>query len=55
MLEYLTVKECAEFLRVSIPLIYKLIQEKNFPHTKIGKRVIVAKSELEKYLQGKSA
>ncbi|GAB6091396.1 helix-turn-helix domain-containing protein [Spirochaeta dissipatitropha] len=48
---YFSVEEAAEYLRLSKYTVYKLSSQKIIPQYKIGRRVLFAKADLEKYLQ----
>lgn len=45
-MEYLTVDEAAEFLRVSVSYLRKLTSARRIPFRKLGKRCVYARSEL---------
>lgn len=47
----LTVKEAAEFLKLSVPTMYTLIHENRIPHMKSAKRVYFLKEDLLAYLK----
>ena len=49
--EFLTVKETAEFLRLSVPTIYGLIHKSEIPVMKRSKRCYFSKNELINYLK----
>jgi excisionase family DNA binding protein len=49
--QFLTVKETATFLRLSVPTIYALIQKAQIPCMKRSKRVYFSKSDLIAYLK----
>ena len=46
----LNVKQLAELLGVSDSSVYELIQEDDFPSLRIGKRIVVPKEELRKWI-----
>ena len=46
----LTVKEAAQFMRISERHTYKLIKENKLPHFKLGKKILIDKSSLINYL-----
>ncbi|MDO5398421.1 MAG: helix-turn-helix domain-containing protein [bacterium] len=54
--EYMTRKEAAEYLKVSIVTVDRLINRKDF-HGKvnIGSRVLIIKSVLDNYLKAKAS
>lgn len=52
---FLTVQEVAEQLRVSYMTIYRLIEEKKLPATRVSKRALrIEKADLDKFLEGQS-
>ena len=46
----LNVKQLADLMGVSDSSIYELIQEDDFPSLRIGKRIVVPKEELRKWI-----
>jgi len=46
----LNVKEVAQLLGVSDSSVYELIAEEDFPSLRIGKRIVVPKEELQKWI-----
>lgn len=42
--------ETAEYLGVSIDLIYKLVREKRIPYAKMGRRILFKKEAIDKWL-----
>ncbi|MDO5398934.1 MAG: helix-turn-helix domain-containing protein [bacterium] len=54
--EYMTRKEAAEYLRVSVVTVDRLVNRKDF-HGKvnIGSRVLIIKSVLDNYLKAKAS
>ncbi len=51
MNELLTVKEMAEFLRISRSKAYNITKQESFPKIKIDKSIRIIKTELLKWLQ----
>lgn len=47
---YLSVEKVAQIFGVSARLIYKQINSGSLPHIRIGKRIVVSDTELEKYI-----
>ena len=43
-------KQLTELLRVSDSSVYELIQEDDFPSLRIGKRIVIPKEELRKWI-----
>ena len=46
----LNVKQLADLLGVSDSSVYELIQEDDFPSLRIGKRIVIQKEELRKWI-----
>ena len=46
----LNVKQLAALLGVSDSSVYKLIEEEDFPSLRIGKRIVIPKEELRKWI-----
>ena len=49
----LTIKEAAEYLRISIPGIYRLTSQKRIPFIKLGQRVLFDLQDLVIWLNSK--
>ena len=49
----LSVEELAVFLSISRSVAYKLIHEPGFPVVKVGRRVIIPKKALERWMENK--
>jgi len=47
----LDIKQCAEFLNISISLIRKLVRKKEIPFYRIGAKLLFSKSEIENWLK----
>lgn len=50
--EILDVKKTAEFLFLSVPTIYGLVQKRSIPYYKQGKRLYFRKDDLLKWIAG---
>jgi len=48
-------KEAADFLRISLATIKRLMKEKKIPYSKINGRVLFLKEELIKWVKSKRA
>ena len=48
--ELLTIKEAANFLKYSVPSIYRLVSENKIPHFKKGSKLLFKKDELTAWL-----
>ena len=46
----ITVKEMAEKLRISMPTAYAMTETPGFPVVKIGRKKLIPKAELERWL-----
>ena len=51
--EIMNKKEAAEFLRISLSTIKKLMKEKKIPFSKINGRVLFLKKDLLKWVESK--
>jgi len=51
MTDMLTVREVAAYLRLSQAQVYVLCSRKSLPHIRLGKRLIVRRTELEEWLK----
>jgi excisionase family DNA binding protein len=49
--EYFNVKQAAEYLTLAISTIYEYIHYRKIPFCKIGERVVLPKSELDKWVK----
>lgn len=49
-----TVPEVAKLLGVNKIAAYRLAQQKNFPSIRIGRRIVVSKAGLERWLDSQS-
>lgn len=50
-MDYLTPKEVAELLKLSLSMVYKLLREGDLPHVRIGRSRRIRREDLEKYIQ----
>jgi len=50
-IELLTTTELSEFLRISMPSVYRLVERKTIPFYKIGGVIRFAKDEVADYLK----
>ena len=48
--ELLTTKEAAQFLRVSMPQIYKLVRQNKVPSLRLEDKILFKKSTLEAFI-----
>ena len=49
--DLLTIDEAAEFLNLSKPTLYRLVSERNIPHSKKGKRLYFSKERLTEWVE----
>ena len=49
--EFLTAEEVAEYLRLPLSTVYKLVQEKRLPGFKVGKHWRFRKDSIEKWIK----
>jgi len=52
MKDIITVRETAEYLRISQTYVRDLIRIKGLPHFRLGRRILVDKADLENWLEG---
>lgn len=52
--DVLTVTEAAEFLRLGRNSVYQAIQRKELPSVRVGRRVLIPKESLERFLAAPS-
>lgn len=50
--EVLTQEEAARFLRISVPTLKTLVDERKIPALKIGERIIFGREALRKWVNG---
>lgn len=43
----ITVREIAEYLRISLPTAYKLVRLKAFPYLKVGERYVIPRDTFQ--------
>lgn len=51
--EYLSVSELSEYLKIPIKTIYQFTHKKVIPFSKIGKRLIFSKEDIDHYVKTK--
>jgi excisionase family DNA binding protein len=51
---FLSVREAGQYLNLSESLIYKLVETKQIPHTRIGRKILFDLTKIEKWLQENS-
>ena len=47
----MTVRETAVELRLNIFSVYRLIESRRLPHIRIGRKILVDKSKLERWIE----
>ncbi|HBD94626.1 MAG: hypothetical protein A2355_08280 [Spirochaetes bacterium RIFOXYB1_FULL_32_8] len=48
--KFYTAKEAACFVSVSVKMIYKMVENKKIPYTKIGSKVLIPVNDFETWL-----
>jgi len=49
--EILNVKQLAEYMGIGLNSTYRLTHQKDFPTLRVGKRILVSKEELDKWIE----
>jgi excisionase family DNA binding protein len=52
--EYLTAMEVRVWVKLSLPYIRLLTQQKQIPHVRVGRRVLYRAAEIEQWLRSKA-
>lgn len=47
----LDIKECSDYLNISVSLIRKLVKRKEIPHNRIGIKILFSKNEIDKWIR----
>lgn len=50
----LTVKECSEQLGISAAKLYEICRSGQFPHLRLGRRIVIPKQMFERFLEASS-
>lgn len=50
----LSVKEAADILDVSLPSMYKIVRRTDFPRVDVGRRILIPKALLERWLEARA-
>lgn len=50
--EHLTVKQAADLANISERQIYRLVEDNQIKHRRVGRTIRVARSDLERYMEG---
>jgi excisionase family DNA binding protein len=50
-MELLTIKEVAATLRLSKSQVYVLVSRREIPHVRMGKRILIPRSQLDRYIR----
>lgn len=51
---FLTVKECAEYLNISVHYLYRKVELKQIPHVRLGRAIRFDVKKLEKLIEENS-
>lgn len=54
-MERFTVKEAAEYLGVSADSIYKMVREKEIPHFRIRRTILLSKKAIDEWVEEQEA
>lgn len=46
-----TVREISFLLGINLPKTYELVRQRNFPSLSVGRRILIPKAELNRWLQ----
>lgn len=49
--DILSVKQAAQYLGIGLNSAYRLVHRKDFPSVKIGKRIIIPKVHLDRWIE----
>ena len=52
--DYLTVKQVAKILPVTLRTVYRLIETGEIPSSRVGKKILVKKTDFQQYLFDKN-
>jgi len=52
--KFLNIKQCAEYLNVSVHYLYKSAARKEIPHTRIGRKILFSVSRLDNWIDERS-
>lgn len=47
----LTVREAAEYMRISLPTMYEIVHRENFPKINVGRKIIIPRVEFLNWLR----
>ena len=50
----MSLRETSEYMNLSASLLYKLVERKQVPHTRIGRKILFDRQKLEKYIDENS-
>ena len=51
---FLTLKETAEYMNLSSSLLYKLVETKQIPHIRIGRKILFDRQKFERFIDENS-
>ena len=51
---FLNVRECSEYLNISTYLLYRMVETKQVPHTRIGRKILFDVKKLERFIDENS-
>lgn len=47
----LTTKEAAEYLGISVDMVFKMVREKRIPHFRVGRRILFRVSSIDEWIE----
>ena len=47
----LDVKECSDYLNISVSLLRKLVKRKEIPHNRVGIKILFSRNEIDKWIR----
>jgi excisionase family DNA binding protein len=51
---FMTVRECAEYLRLDVSTIYSWVREENIPHRRHGRSIVFHREEIDAWSQARA-
>ena len=51
---FLTIKETSEYMNISASLLYKLVETKQIPHTRVGRKILFDRQRIERWINENS-
>ena len=51
---FLSLRETSEYMNLSTSLLYKLVEAKQIPHTRVGRKILFDRQRLERFIDENS-